>query len=59
MSSTSNLGSMIQYAAKYASKCEVRSELFKVIFVNTIQTCGEQKPFLSASMKMLNCFIDE
>ena len=59
MSSTPNLSSIIQYAAKYASKCEVRSELFKVMFANTIQTCGEQNPFLSASIKMLNHFISE
>ena len=59
MSPTPNLGSMIRYAAKYVSKCEVRSELFKVMFANAIQTCGEQNPFLSVSMKMLDCFIGE
>ena len=59
MSPTPNLGSMIRYAAKYASKCEVRSEPFKVMFANAIRTCGERNPFLSASMKMLNRFIGE
>ena len=59
MSPTPNLSSIIQYAAKYVSKCEVRSELFKVMFANAIWTCSEQNPFLSASMKMLNCFIGE
>ena len=59
MSPTPNLGSMIRYAAKYASKCEVRFEPFKVMFANAIQMCGERNPLLSASMKMLNHFIGE
>ena len=59
MSPTPNLGSMIRYAAKYASKCKVRSEPFKLMFANAIRTCGKQNPLLSTSMKMLNCFIGE
>ena len=51
---------VIYYAAKYASKAEVKSELYKKLFMNTIKKQEHKKLlFLSVTIRVINQLISE
>ena len=60
MSLCISIHEVIYYTAKYVSKAEVKSELYKKLFMNTIKKWEHKKlPFLSVTMRVMNQLIDE
>ena len=59
VSPCTNIGTVLRYAAKYASKSEVKTDTYKELFQKAIETCSDRNPFLSTAMKMVNRLIAE
>ena len=60
MSSCISICEVIYYAAKYISKAEVKSELYKKLFMNIIKKQKHKKLlFLSVTIRVINYLISE
>ena len=60
MSPCTSIRGVIYYAAKYASKAELKSEPYKELFANAIKGWEHKKlPFLSVAMRVMNQLIGE